>query len=167
MDEQIKTDTVKALKTALASMETTEESAPTPAVAEAPAIPLTKAQRAIVIFGLIKVALLSIAELIDAFRIVPRFILTLYGILIYRLYMWYSAIETTVQTKCDATMTQILLDHGQSIAEAQLMACYVVDHVGGPTMAQTAFVTTVIGLGTPLFAFYANTGKKWGANKDK
>jgi ABC-type xylose transport system permease subunit len=168
MDDKTKTETAAALKNALESLETPEEGTPAPVnvIVEAPAPALTKAEKAMAAFKLIRAALLSTAELLDAFRIVPRFILTLYGILVYRLYIWYAAIGTTVQTKCDATMTQILLDHGQTIVEAQLLACYVVDHVGGPTTAQTAFVTTVIGLATPLFAFYASTGKKWGKGND-
>lgn len=170
MDANTETETREALQKALDSLNppaATDASGVT-VVVEAPApVPKTKAQKAFAAFALIRKALLSTAELIDAFRIVPRFILTLYGILVYRLYTWYASIETTVQTKCDATMTQILLDHGNTIVEAQALACYVVDHVGGPTTAQTTFVTTVIGLATPLFAFYTNTGKKWGKEKDK
>ena len=167
MEDNTKNETVEALKKALASLESPTDGSPAVnVVIEAPAaVPLTNAQKAFATFSLIKTALLSTAELIDAFRVVPRFILTLYGILVYRLYVWYASIETTIQTKCDATLTQILLDHGQTIAEAQMLACYVADHVGGPTTAQTAFVTTVIGLATPLFAFYTNTGRSWTKSK--
>ena len=166
MEDATKIETVEALEKALSSLKEGDEPAAETAVnvvVEAPApVPLTKAQKAFAAFALLRKALLSTAELIDAFRIVPRFILTLYGILVYKLYTWYAAIETTVQTQCDAALVKILLDHGQTIAEAQILACHVIDHVGGPTTAQTTFVTTVIGLATPLFAFYANTGKKWG-----
>jgi len=166
MDDKTKTETTIALQNALDALDTPEVGAPAPTI-EVPATPQTKIQKTMSAFGHVKIALMSIAELIDVFRIVPRFILTVYGILIYKLYTWYASIETTVQTTCDATLTKILLDHGQTIAEAQLLACHVVDHVGGPTTAQTAFVTTVIGLSTPLFAFYTNTGKKWGKGEDK
>lgn len=127
----------------------------------------TKTDTFIATFTMVRTALLSIAELIDAFRIVPRFILTMYGILIYQLYLWFTSIETLVQNKCDAALLQILMDHGETLISAQNLACQVVDHVGGPTTAQTAFVTTVVGLSTPLFAFYANTGKKWKKDEDK
>ena len=140
----------------------TEPETPAPVVEEpAPEPKLTKTERFFATFRLLREALLATAELLDAFRVVPRFILTLYGILIYQLYTWYIAIETTVQTKCDEAMMKLLLDHGHQLVEAQAIACYVVDHVGGPTTAQTTFVTTIIGLATPLFAFYTNTGKKW------
>ena len=127
---------------------------------------LTKSERFLVIFTLLRKSAFSFAELIDAFRIVPRLILTMYGLLIYELYVWYTSIETLVQNKCDAALLQILVDHGETMFDAQTLACQVVDHVGGPTVAQTAFVTTVVGLATPLFAFYANTGKKWNNGKE-
>lgn len=106
--------------------------------------------------------LLSFSEVFDAFRVVPRIVLIAYSILIYQLYMWYTSISTQVQEKCDAILIKMLLEHGETVEFAQTVACTVVDSVGGPTTAQTAFVTTIIGLATPLFALYANSGKKAG-----
>ena len=162
-------DKIEAVQTALDELKG-DAPAPEPAatVEEAPVVeekPLTKTERFFAMFTLLRQALLSTAELIDAFRVVPRFILTLYGILIYQLYTWYTAIETTVQTKCDEAILKLLMDHGETLVNAQSVACYVVDHVGGPTTAQTTFVTTIIGLATPMFAFYTNTGKKWKEDK--
>lgn len=110
---------------------------------------------------------LGYAEMIDAFRVVPRFLLSMYGVLVYTLYTWYTSIETVVQETCDAALVKILIDHGESIAAAQELACSVSSVTGGPTTAQTTFVTTVIGLATPLFAFYANTGRDWGKGKSE
>ena len=172
MDDNEKQETIDALEGALDKLKKDEAEAPTPApdpVVEEPAPEpkLTKTERFFAMFTLLRQALLSTAELIDAFRVVPRFILTLYGILIYQLYTWYTAIETTVQTKCDEAILKLLMDHGETLVAAQEVACYVADHVGGPTTAQTTFVTTIIGLATPMFAFYTNTGKKWKTGGDK
>lgn len=107
---------------------------------------------------------LAIAESIDAIRLVPRIIVGAYGYLMINLYLWFTHIPTVMQEKCDPTLMQILLDHGKSLEMAKDLACYVVDVVGGPTTAQTTFVTIIIGLATPLFAFYVTTGRKWGSN---
>lgn len=109
---------------------------------------------------------LGYAEMIDAYRMVPRLFITLYGVLVYKLYTWYTSIETVVQQTCDAALIKILIEGGESIIVAQQLACQISDVIGGPTTAQTTFVTTVIGLATPLFAFYANTGRKWGSKSE-
>lgn len=110
---------------------------------------------------------LVVAEIFDAYRVVPRAILALYGTLLYSLYTWFTAIETVVQTTCDATLLKILIDHGETIAIAQQLACSVSDVVGGPTTAQAAFVATVVGVAAPIFAFYTNTGRTWGKKKEE
>jgi hypothetical protein len=114
----------------------------------------------------IKDRFLDVAELIDAYRVVPRLFLIVYGYMIYNVYRWFTAIETAVQTKCDAALIQVLIDHGKTLEYAEALACTVVDMVGGPTTAQTTFVTTIVGLSTAVFAFYANTGRSWGAKKN-
>lgn len=105
--------------------------------------------------------LLTLAELIDAFRIVPRLFLIMYGILVYNLYTWFISLETIVQEKCDAALIKILIDSGESLEAAKLLACQVNDVVGGPTSPQAAFVTAIIGLASAAFGFYLNTGRKW------
>ena len=66
--------------------------------------------------------LLTIAEIIDTFRIIPRLFLVLYGILVYNLYHWFTNIETFVQQKCDAALLRVLLDHGEKLDFAQQLA---------------------------------------------
>ena len=108
---------------------------------------------------------LVVAEIFDAYRVVPRAILALYGVLLYSLYTWFTAIETLVQTTCDAALLKILVDMGETVVAAQQLACTVSGMVGGPTTAQAAFVATVVGVAAPIFAFYANTGRVWGKEK--
>lgn len=110
---------------------------------------------------------LMVAEIFDAYRVVPRIILALYGTLLYKLYTWFSAIETVVKTTCDTVLIKFLVEHGENIIEAQQLACSVADVVGGPTTAQAAFVATVVGVAAPIFAFYTNTGRGWNKKKEE
>lgn len=104
---------------------------------------------------------LIIAESVDAWRIIPRVILILYGTLVFNLYLWYRSIPTYVQMQCDSGVLQVLTDKGIDLEVARDVACSVLDIVGGPTAAQSAFVTTIIGLSTGIFGLYVATGRKW------
>lgn len=104
---------------------------------------------------------LALAESFDAWRIIPRAILIVYSALVLNLYLWFKSIPTFVQERCDAAMIKLLLDSNISLEEAKLLACSVVDVVGGPTAAQSAFVTTITGLSAGIFGLYTATGRKW------
>lgn len=104
---------------------------------------------------------LLVAEAFDAWRVIPRLMILAYGYLVFNLYLWYKNIPTYVQEKCDATILSELLARGRSMAEIKQYACTVVDVVGGPTAAQSTFVTTIIGLSTGIFGLYTATGRKW------
>lgn len=105
--------------------------------------------------------ILMLAEAFDAWRVIPRLMLMAYGYLVFNLYVWYKNIPTYVQEKCDPTIIASLLAKGLSRPEIKQFACTVVDVVGGPTTAQSTFVTTVIGLSTGIFGLYTATGRKW------
>jgi hypothetical protein len=104
---------------------------------------------------------LIIAESIDAWRVIPRAILIIYGTLVFKLYIWFRSIPTYVQEQCDSDIITSLMNSGISLEEAKVIACQVIDVVGGPTSAQSAFVTTIIGLSTGIFGLYVATGRKW------
>lgn len=104
---------------------------------------------------------LVLAESIDAWRIIPRLMLIAYGAMVINLYTWYKSIPTFLQQKCDAAVLKIFIDGGMSLHDAQSLACTIVDVVGGPTPAQSTFVTTIIGLSTGIFGLYTATGKRW------
>lgn len=109
-----------------------------------------------------------LAEAFDAWRIVPRIIVVGYSWLVVNLYMWYRSIPTYIQEKCDHNVLQVLLNNKLSLAEARAIACTAVDVVGGPTTAQSTFVTTIIGLSAGIFGLYTATGRKWDLwNPDK
>ena len=105
--------------------------------------------------------ILVFAEAFDAWRVIPRLMLMAYGYLVFNLYLWYKNIPTYVQEKCDAGILSELLAKGKSMTEIKQYACTVVDVVGGPTAAQSTFVTTIIGLSTGIFGLYTTTGRKW------
>lgn len=42
---------------------------------------------------------MDIAEIVDAFRIIPRFILIGYGVLCYNMYLWFTSLEDPTQTQ--------------------------------------------------------------------
>lgn len=104
---------------------------------------------------------LKSAEVMDAWRIVPRILVTIYGVLVYRLYSWYRGLERVEKIECDDRVLQILIDSGMEAERAMEMACNVVALIGGPSTEQTAFVTTIIGLSTGIFGFYVSSGRKW------
>lgn len=110
---------------------------------------------------------LDIAEIVDAWRIIPRVILVLYSTLVFQLYLWYKSIPTYVQEQCDSDTLRVLLDAAEKIdlTVAKGIACTVSDIVGGPTAAQSAFVTTIIGLSTGIYGLYVATGRRWDGSK--
>lgn len=105
--------------------------------------------------------ILLLAEAFDAWRVIPRLMLLAYGYLVFNLYIWYKNIPTYVQEKCDAAIVAQLLAKGMQMPEIKQFACTVADVVGGPTTAQSTFVTTIIGLSTGIFGLYTTTGRKW------
>ncbi len=107
-----------------------------------------------------KISLL-LAEAVDAWRIVPRIVLVSYAWLVYQLYLWYTKIPTYVQEQCNSDVLQTLVSAGIELDKAKNLACSVMDVVGGPTAAQSAFVTTIIGLSTGIFGLYTATGRRW------
>lgn len=104
---------------------------------------------------------LSLAESFDSWRIVPRMILIAYSALVLHLYLWFKSIPTFVQERCDAATLKLLLDQHVSLDDAKMIACSIVDVVGGPTAAQSAFVTTITGLSAGIFGLYTATGRRW------
>lgn len=106
---------------------------------------------------------LQLAEVADAWRIVPRVLVTLYGTLVFSLYSWYKSLSTVELVECDSALLRTLVELGTSVERAYEMSCVVTGITGGPTTEQNIFVTAIIGLATGIFAFYVNSGRKWDA----
>lgn len=110
---------------------------------------------------------LLLAESFDAWRVVPRIILFMYGTLVYNLYTWFKNIPTYTKIQCDTSLINTLLNNNISLERAKALACSVVDVVGGPTTEQTAFVTTIVGLSAGIFGLYTSTGRRWDSGMPK
>jgi hypothetical protein len=104
---------------------------------------------------------LILAEAFDAWRVVPRLIVIGYAWLVVQLYLWWKTIPSYVKESCDSKVLEVLLKNKISLEEATEIACTVTDVVGGPTTAQSAFVTTIVGLSAGIFGLYTSTGRKW------
>lgn len=105
--------------------------------------------------------MMSLARIMDAWRVIPRVIVAMYGILIYKLFTWYTGIPTHTEKNCNDSLVQTLLENGVEVDRAMELACTIVGTVGGPTTQQTSFVTIIIGLASAMFGFYVNSGGKW------
>ncbi len=86
---------------------------------------------------------LAVAEWIDAWRIVPRVICGGYAWVTYTVIKWYMNLKPEVLENCNV---ELLKD-----------VCVI----QAPSTQHAALVTAVIGIAAAMFAFYANTGKKW------
>lgn len=75
-------------------------------------------------FYLKKKTFLNLAEILDAYRVVPRGIVIAYSYMLWNITSWFMALED-------------------------------------PTNPQSMFVSVVYGASAGMFAFYANSGRKW------
>jgi len=86
---------------------------------------------------------LALAELFDAWRLIPRAIVGGYGYLLYYMVIeWYTKLAPYMLEGCvSETVTDCI--------------------VQAPTSQHSALVIAIVGIAAPIFGFYANTGKKW------
>jgi len=85
---------------------------------------------------------LSIAEGLDAWRVVPRVLVALYCYMLYKIIEWYMTLEPHIIDNC---VSQAVTD---CIAQA-------------PTTQHAALVTAVVGISAAVFGLYTTSGKKW------
>jgi len=84
---------------------------------------------------------LAIAEWVDAWRIFPRIIVCMYMVLVYKVALWYMALDDHIIKGC------VSPDVVDCIAQA-------------PSNQHAALITTVIGFSAAIFGFYANSGNQ-------
>lgn len=106
---------------------------------------------------------LLLAEAFDAWRVVPRMFLALYGAMLWWLVKWFTTSRTIEKISCDKDLIIDLSSKNFTMDQIQTLACTVTDviRISSPDTAHTVFATTVASLATAVFAFYANTGKDW------
>lgn len=85
---------------------------------------------------------LSLAEFIDAWRIIPRVLVVGYGFLLFKVVKWYMNLQPFMLEGCVSdTVTDCI--------------------VQAPTTQHAALVTAVVGVAAAVFGLYANSGRKW------
>lgn len=87
---------------------------------------------------------LAIAEWVDAWRIIPRAIVVMFGYGAYHVTKWYMNLAPYVLEEC--------VKAGGTAAECIVQA---------PTTQHTALVSALFALSAAIFAFYSNNGRKW------
>ena len=86
---------------------------------------------------------MAVAELVDTFRLMPRALVVGYGIMTWTVVKWYMTLEPKIIPGCNVEL----------LKEVCVTAA--------PNTQHAAVLTAVIGGAAGVFAFYANTGKKW------
>ena len=87
---------------------------------------------------------LAIAEFIDAWRLIPRGVVVLFGYGAYKVTEWYMHLSPYILEGC--------VEAGGKVAECLIEA---------PTTQHTALLTGLFALAAAVFAFYTNAGRKW------
>lgn len=87
---------------------------------------------------------LAVAEWIDAWRLIPRLIVLLFGYGSYKVVEWYMKLEPHLIEGCIEAGGRF----EQCIAQA-------------PTTQHTALLSALFALAAAVFAFYTNNGRKW------
>lgn len=87
---------------------------------------------------------LAIAEWIDAWRLIPRGVVLLFGYGVYSVTKWYMELKPYLLDGCVAA--------GGSVTECLISA---------PTTQHTALLSAMFALAAAVFAFYSNAGRKW------
>ena len=86
---------------------------------------------------------MAMAEAIDAWRLIPRALTFGFGLLMWKLAMWYTQLETKMVEGCDV---QLLKEACVSVA---------------PNTQHAVILTVVVGAATAIFGLYTSSGKKW------
>lgn len=87
---------------------------------------------------------LSIAEFIDAWRLIPRATVALFGYGAYHVVKWYMGLAPHLIEGC--------IEAGGTVEQCIAQA---------PTSQHTALVSALFALAGVVFAFYTNNSRKW------
>ncbi len=85
---------------------------------------------------------LAVAEWIDAWRLVPRLLVTAYAWVMYKVIKWYMALEPKMIEGCTKELAETCV-------------------YNAPSTQHAALVTAVVGIAAAVFGVYASSGKKW------
>lgn len=85
---------------------------------------------------------LAIAEWVDAWRLIPRAVVGLFGYGVYGVTKWYMELKPYMLEGCQSDVVKDCL-------------------IQAPTTQHTALLTAMFALAGAVFAFYSNAGRKW------
>ena len=86
---------------------------------------------------------MSMAEFIDAWRIIPRTVVLIYGYGMWQVGEWYMSLKPYVLDNCNVSILK-----EKCIIEA-------------PTTEHMALVTAILAVAAAVFGLYTNSGRKW------
>lgn len=86
---------------------------------------------------------LSMAEWMDAWRVVPRLLVAAYAYLLWKVMQWYMTIEPHMIKGCPVDLLK-----EQCISQA-------------PTTQDAVIVTAAVGIAAAVFGMYSGSGRKW------
>lgn len=104
----------------------------------------------------IKATFLTWAEMVDAWRIIPRAILVAYSWMLLKVITWYMSLEPYFPDE----VKQLVAN--QTVITPEITALMV----QAPTTQHAALVTAVIGISAAIFGLYSNSGRKWDGKKE-
>lgn len=84
------------------------------------------------------------AELVDAWRLIPRGVVILFGYGTYKVVEWYMHLKPYILEGC--------IDAGGKVTECVIQA---------PTNQHVMLLTGLFGLAVAVFGFYTTSGRKW------
>lgn len=103
---------------------------------------------------------LAVAEIVDAWRVVPRIVLSAYAFLVGYMIIFILKYDNVEKVECDDKVMSVVLENGHSLVQAQEMACRVVDVIGPPTSWIT-LVSVIVGASAAVFGLYGSGRKDW------
>ena len=107
---------------------------------------------------------LSVAEAVDAFRLVPRLLTVGYGVGFGYVVYWYMTLKTYVKITCNEKVVELLMQRTPAVDVDKIaaIACSPDSVVGGP-VDPLGFIIAMAGLAGIIFGFYVNSGRNWRA----
>ena len=87
---------------------------------------------------------LSVAEFIDAWRLIPRLVVLLFMYGTYHVVKWYMSLAPYLLEGC--------VERGGTVEQCLVQA---------PTNQHVALITALFGLAAAVFGFYAKSGRTW------
>lgn len=92
---------------------------------------------------------LAIAEAVDAWRIIPRILITAYVYLLSYIIWWYINLKPYLMKDCIEAL-------GVDVA-SKIDQCIVQQ----PSTQHAVLVSAIVGIAAAIFGFYASTGRRW------